>query len=176
MECWATRYRSLARFLEDVLRILARLNIMNLRLLWITILGSTIANAQDITIRVISAKDGHPFTEEPVRLVVAETIDRPAGHSLIVSDLTERTDGEGKAVFRVEVPQLASLSVLTKTHIQCSPVTYQSEHVRRTGVAQQQCPHRPQGKFGLPLRPGEIVIYIGEYSKLERMLYFPWPG
>jgi hypothetical protein len=46
--------------------------------------------------------------------------------------------------------------------------------VINTGVAEYGCPHRSVKKFALPPKPGEIVIYVAEYSRLERILYLPW--
>jgi hypothetical protein len=140
---------------------------------WIGMLGCIISSAQEITVRVISAKDGHPFVEEPVRLMIS----RKGARAETAFDQWERTDTEGKAIFHPDVPAQAYVGAVAGVHIQCSPGNYPSaEQILRTGVALNQCRHRPQGKFGLPVHPGEIVIYIGEYSKLELLLYFPWPG
>ena len=148
---------------------------MNVWLTWIGILGCFCVNAEDITVRVISAKDGHAFVEDLVQLVVdAKLPDGKRGVQRVFNE-RERTDADGKAVFHPDVPALSTITAIAG-HSQCSPGTYRSELVLRTGVALNQCGHRPQGKFGLPVHPGEIVIYIGEYSKLEILLYFPWPG
>jgi hypothetical protein len=135
-----------------------------------------LANAEDITVRVISAKNGHPFKDERVQVTVTRPPHLPDPQSPFAFNQFGSTDGDGKAIFHLDVPRVSSLTVMVSNHLQCSAFRYQFEDVLRTGVAKENCPHRPKGKFGLPVHPGEIVIYIGEYSWLERALYFPWPN
>ena len=49
------------------------------------------------------------------------------------------------------------------------------DRVIATGVAEYRgCPHRRSIKdLAVPAKSGQIVMYIGEYSRLERALYYP---
>ena len=57
----------------------------------------------------------------------------------------------------------------------CSPAVNTADEVMNVGVSKlNNCPHRPVKKFALPPKPGQIVVYVPEYTQLERFLYLPW--
>ncbi|MGA7416225.1 MAG: hypothetical protein WBW33_37490 [Bryobacteraceae bacterium] len=127
----------------------------------------------DITVRVISAKTGRPMAGAPVRLSV-NSRGRNAG--IWAFDERASTATDGTAVFRVApLPERGSIFVTEIAADYCSPPIYELDRVIGTGVAEfRGCPHRSIKGFALPPKPGKIVMYIGEYSRLERALYFPW--
>lgn len=134
--------------------------------------------ATDIAVRVLSAKDGRPIVERRVQLYVSQTVQSPDQSSPQIFDRWEYTGADGRAIFHLgNIPPNARFTVGGAGAEYCSPSSYDADQVMRTGVAvERPCPHRPHGKFTVQARPGEIVIYSGECSRWERMLYFPWPG
>ena len=131
--------------------------------------------ADDVTVRVISAKNGRPLVGERVQLVVFRPVPRGAPDDPVVFKKYEYTATKGEAVFHTQVPANASIGV-GGIQDQCSPGVYRADEMMKTGVAVERCPHRPKRGFGLPVHPGEIVIYAGQYSWLERALWMrpPW--
>lgn len=135
--------------------------------------------AEDITVRVISAKTGHPITEAHVQLLINYPAHHGDNSSPSFFDQWAYTDNSGSAVFHVSsfLPDKASLKIGGAGADWCSPGTYLAAEVLRSGVSiayPRACPHRPIRKILVPARPGQIVIYIGQYSRWERSLYFPW--
>lgn len=134
---------------------------------------------QDIKVRVISAKTGRPLVEAHVQLFIGDK-PKPGERSWEpLFDRWEYTDGTGTAVFHVSspIPLTAGISVGGAGADWCSPARYKASDVLRSGVSEPgfgSCPHRPLKKFVLKPHPGEIIIYMGEYSRWERALYFPW--
>jgi hypothetical protein len=136
------------------------------------------ANAEEITVRVISVKTGHPLAERRIQLFVDYLLHPPDTYPEFVFSHWAFTDGSGLAKFHVPGSLPARASVFVGGLIDyCSPATYRAEQVQQ-GVAianLKGCSHRPLKKFLVKPNPGEIVIYSPEYSGWERMLYFPWP-
>jgi hypothetical protein len=139
-----------------------------------SILGATTGCAQEptcITVRVISAKTGRPMIEKFVRM----TVNMHATRAITVFDRRERTDSSGAVVFHViNLPASGYITVTDIDPYQCSYGLYDLGRVMTTGAADYACPHRSVEKFALAPKPGEIVIYVGEYTRLERILYLPW--
>jgi hypothetical protein len=128
----------------------------------------------DITVRVISAKTGRPMVEKHVNLSVGAG-GGPHGGALRVFDGWEYTDSDGVAVFHVpKTPKWGWITVMGNYPDVCSPFTNTADEVMNVGVSKYGCPHRPVKKFALPPKPGQIVIYVPEYTPLERFLYLPW--
>jgi hypothetical protein len=135
---------------------------------------ASISKAEDITVRVISAKNGRPIVEAHVQLFIAQ----PGAPLKVILNRWQYTDASGSAIFHVDapIPLNASLGVGGMKDF-CAPATYRAKEVLQTGVAiadTKVCPHRPVKKFLVHPHPGEIVVYDPQYSRWERTLYFPW--
>ncbi len=136
------------------------------------------ASAADITVRVISAKTGRPMVEKKVRLILGtrqRASESEQWGTLELLDKREYTAQDGTAVFHVgPLPSFGWVDVVDEADPdQCSPGLNPLDQVIHTGVAVWNCPHRPR-KFAVSPKPFEIVIYVGEYSRWERILYLPW--
>lgn len=133
-----------------------------------------ICEAQDITVRVISAKNGRPIVEAHIQLYIAQPGPPPA----IILNRWQYTDASGSTLFHVSAPIQLSASIFVGGLVDtCATATYRAKEVLQTGVAiadTKICPHRPVKKFLVRPRPGEIVVYDPQYSRWERTLYFPW--
>lgn len=144
--------------------------------------GASFAKGEDIAVRVISAKTGRPIVEAHVEVVVDTPHRRPDVSPETFRDW-EYTDSNGAAIFHVPSPSLPRdgwIGVAGIAPDWCSPAAgYRVDEVVRAGASKPgfaSCPHRPLKKYLVQPHPGEIVIYIGEYSRWERILYFPWPS
>ncbi len=135
--------------------------------------------ASDITVRLLSAKDGRPLVERHIELSIDRIVKLPDQSSPLVFQKWEYTGADGTAVFHVNIPlpPHSQVGIFGDVPNSCSPGDYEVEEVLRTGFAVKvvrNCPHRPIKKFVVSPHPGEIVIFSGEYSRWERTLYFPW--
>jgi hypothetical protein len=133
--------------------------------------------AQNIRVRAISLKDGRPLSERRVQLYSAYDFD-PSTKRAVIFNKWAYTNGDGVATFDTEgvIPPHAHVSVGWIAPDWCSPVVYSIDEVLQKGTSiARGCPHRNVKKFVVSPTPGEIVLYFAEYSKLERMLYLPWP-
>lgn len=144
-------------------------------LLFITSVGE----AAEITVRVLSAKDGHQLAEKRIGIFVMAPpgMNPPPG---VIFKGEAPTDGSGIVTFVIEAPLQTGARIYVDGLVDyCSPPSYEADRVLGTGVAEQlpkSCPHRALKKFAVKPHPGEIVMFSGEYSRWERMLYFPWPS
>lgn len=137
-----------------------------------------ISRAEDITVRIISAKNGHPLVERHLQLRVLYLLHAPDKYPFFLFNVWQYTDASGTTIFHVpgSLPPDASIFVGGLIDY-CSPGTYRADQVQ-SGVAiadLRGCRHRPLKKYLVQPHPHEIVIYSGEYSRWERALYFPWP-
>ena len=109
----------------------------------------------------------------PVRLSVNS---RGSNAGIWAFDERAGTATDGTAVFRVApLPERGSVFVTEIAADYCSPAIYDLDRVIATGAAEYRgCPHRRSIKdLAVPAKSGQIVMYIGEYSRLERALYYP---
>lgn len=134
--------------------------------------------AEDVTVRVLSAKNGRPIVEREVQLV-GFPVSTPGKAPASSFERWARTDAGGAAIFHIDPPLPAKLGVggnMSAPGIDwCSPALYDAPQVFQSGISISRCPHRDIKKLGIHPKPGEIIIWVGEYTWLERVLWLPWP-
>lgn len=125
--------------------------------------------AQELTIRVLNAKDGKPLPEESVTVQFL-------GQAAAPPPLQLQTDQIGEARFDVPTPSPKVLSVrvvLTseRWHCACSVMT-ETAKVVRDGVTQAP-PRKDEqsSKSNLIAKPGEIVVVARPFTLLEKLLF-----
>lgn len=141
-------------------------------------LGMAADNSEsaNIKVRVISVKNGKPMAGKTVRLSV--TVPHGERGATRIFDARQTTGPDGAALFHVAAQPAGAVVWLSEVvpDYWCSPGHYHLDRVLESGVAERRgCPHRSSVKYVVEPAPGQIVLYFGEYSRLERILYFPWP-
>lgn len=139
-----------------------------LRWAYLLILVST-CFAQELTIRVVNAKDGKPLPKESVTVQFL-------GQAAAPPPLQLHTDQTGNARFEVPTPSPKVLSVrvvLTSEHWHCAClVMTETAKVVRDGVTQAPpSKDEPPSRSNLIAKPGEIVIVARSFTLLEKLLY-----
>jgi hypothetical protein len=109
---------------------------------------------------------------------VTMLISAPKGSrfGLIVFKSQQVLGADGTATFHLTtVPAGSGILLAGIDSSWCSPSVYAIERVLTVGAAEDRgCPHRSIKKFAVEPKPSRIVVYMGEYSRLEKALYFPW--
>ena len=125
------------------------------------ILGGTTLRAQEIRIRVLDGRNGHPIGDERVNVL----FDAERSARLV------STDRSGVAVVNVGSDQVDQIRITGDNYVPCQPhpkdspfLSYSAKEVLRSGVASLNlC-----GKIEVSPKPGELIFFVRPRSFLER--------
>lgn len=115
---------------------------------------SAVYGADQIQVKVLSAKDGHPVPGKPVALQLPRT------------QLEASTDANGVATFALPTPRPTMISVATKE--ECWQDWYDTTAILHDGIVEKNdCFHKSK-QLDVKAQPGQLVIFTGDYKRWER--------
>jgi len=138
-------------------------------LCWILLL-CTQCSAQELTVRVLNAKNRQPLAKQTV--TVQYLNEKPPGAS---APVTLKTDGHGEARFTVPSPLPATVNVmvhLTSEHWNCGCwVMAEAAKVLHDGVAGPLPSVNTKNVKNFKPEPTEVVILASPFTFWQRLLY-----
>jgi len=138
--------------------------------------SASICLAQDVSVRLVDTRNGHPIQNEKVRALFH------ASGTPDVQTLEANTVADGTVKFQVPTPTPQQLTVQVDRLYPCFNMSPNDlKEILTTGIV-SCCSKPPQGclcKFtkktlGVKAEPGQVVLFVRPFTRWERFLSNIW--